>query len=344
MGAILNLVERNLHEVHVDADRMLFHIPSSSLFASDELTGTIIDTLRGPGCSSDDLIQRLAARFNGEEITETLRELMALELVSDGSPLTPDIATKRVERTAINTVVLNVNTGCNLSCTYCYKEDLDKPSAGKKMDVETAIASVEMLLRESPDEERFTVVFFGGEPLSNRKLIEYMVDSGMVAAGLPRAGTAPPARSPDTFASTVRSRIATPMRRPIWGPSIRRCAQPGRCFGRPLTGSMTTPKAQRNFRSDACVPRSKSWWTACWPMSGAGWGPRRSVVTVTSPGSPPTCRYSCARAMPKRTWRSLDSRSPRNRLRAGSCERRAGFSRAESHPGPGHIAGPMAGQ
>ena len=176
MGAILNLVERNLHEVHVDADRMLFHIPSSSLFASDELTGTIIDTLRGPGCSSDDLIQRLAARFNGEEITETLRELMALELVSDGSPLTPDIATKRVERTAINTVVLNVNTGCNLSCTYCYKEDLDKPSAGKKMDVETAIASVEMLLRESPDEERFTVVFFGGEPLSNRKLIEYMVD------------------------------------------------------------------------------------------------------------------------------------------------------------------------
>ena len=56
MGAILNLVERNLHEVQVDADRMLFHIPSSSLFASDELTGTIIDTLRGPGCSSDCLL------------------------------------------------------------------------------------------------------------------------------------------------------------------------------------------------------------------------------------------------------------------------------------------------
>ena len=82
-----------------------------------QLTGTIIDTLRGPGCSSDDLIQRLSARFNGEEVTETLRELMALELVSDGSPLTPDIATKRVERTAINTVVLNVNTGARFE-TY----------------------------------------------------------------------------------------------------------------------------------------------------------------------------------------------------------------------------------
>ena len=46
MGALLNLVERNLHEVQVDADRMLFHIPSSSLFTADAVTGGIIDTLR----------------------------------------------------------------------------------------------------------------------------------------------------------------------------------------------------------------------------------------------------------------------------------------------------------
>ena len=113
MGAILNLVERNLHEVQVDADRMLFHIPSSSLFASDELTGTIIDTLRGPGCSSDDLIQRLAARFNGEEITETLRELMALELVSDGSPpknTTVKRSSSGDSRSSISTEAIAVST------------------------------------------------------------------------------------------------------------------------------------------------------------------------------------------------------------------------------------------
>ncbi|WP_079202208.1 quinohemoprotein amine dehydrogenase maturation protein [Pseudomonas sp. CC6-YY-74] len=176
MGAILNLVERNLHEVHVDAERMLFHIPSSSLFQTDELTGGIIDALREHACSSVELVERLAGRFADDEVNETLRDLMALEVISDGSPLTPDITAKRVERIALNTVVLNVNTGCNLSCSYCYKEDLDKPSEGKKMQLDTAIASVEMLLKESPDEERYTVVFFGGEPLSNRKLIESMVD------------------------------------------------------------------------------------------------------------------------------------------------------------------------
>lgn len=175
MGALLNLVERNLHEVQVDADRMLFHIPSSSLFAADAVTGGIIDTLRQQGCSVEKLVQRLGQRFAGQDIEDTLRELIALELVSDGSPLTPEIALRKVERTALNTVVLNVNTGCNLSCTYCYKEDLDKPSAGKKMSAATAEASVQMLLEESPDEQRYSVVFFGGEPLSNRPLIEHMV-------------------------------------------------------------------------------------------------------------------------------------------------------------------------
>lgn len=175
MGVLLNLVERNLHEVQVDADRMLFHIPSSSLFTADAVTGGIIDTLRQQGCSAEELMQRLGQQFAGDDIQDTLRELIALELVSDGSPLTPEIALRQVERTALNTVVLNVNTGCNLSCTYCYKEDLDKPSAGKKMSTATAEASVEMLLKESPNEQRYSVVFFGGEPLSNRPLIEHMV-------------------------------------------------------------------------------------------------------------------------------------------------------------------------
>ncbi len=175
MGAVLNLVEHNLHEVQVGDTRMLFHIPSSSLFALDSLTSGILDRLRSGAESAESLVTGLSNRFSEQEITETVRELLALELVNDGRPLTDEIGTRRVDQFPLTTVVLNVNTGCNLSCTYCYKEDLDIPSAGRKMELQTAIDSVEMLLRESPDEERYTVVFFGGEPLSNRPLIEAMV-------------------------------------------------------------------------------------------------------------------------------------------------------------------------
>ncbi|MEY1662825.1 quinohemoprotein amine dehydrogenase maturation protein [Isoalcanivorax beigongshangi] len=176
MGAKLNVVEHNLHEVRIDAARMLFHVPSSSLFASDELTQGILDALRQNPTTREQLAADLGVQFAGQDIEQALRDLLALEVVSDGSPLSPDVPAKRVERTALDTVVLNVNTGCNLSCTYCYKEDLDTPSAGRKMEFDTAVASVEMLLKESPDAERYTVVFFGGEPLSNKKLIEKMVD------------------------------------------------------------------------------------------------------------------------------------------------------------------------
>lgn len=176
MGAYFNLNEHNLHEVAVEGSRLLFHIPTSSLFNMDELTADIIDTLRQGSKSAEELMAGLRADFPAADIQETMAELIALELVSDGRPLSAESPVNKVESFPLSTVVLNVNTGCNLSCTYCYKEDLDVPSAGRRMELQTAIDSIEMLLRESPDEKTYNVVFFGGEPLSNRRLIEDVVD------------------------------------------------------------------------------------------------------------------------------------------------------------------------
>ncbi|WP_432474497.1 quinohemoprotein amine dehydrogenase maturation protein [Amphritea sp. HPY] len=177
MGAQLNLVEQNLHLVEVSSRRMLFHIPSSSLFELDGLTAQLIELLRSrPQQTAEQLIVELQEQFPVEQISDSLREMVALELVTDGSPLTPEIALKKVTEFPLNTLVLNVNTGCNLSCSYCYKEDLDKPSEGKKMVFDTARQSIEMLIKESPNEARYNIVFFGGEPLSNFGLIEQVVE------------------------------------------------------------------------------------------------------------------------------------------------------------------------
>ena len=133
-----------------------------------EAAGSVLAGMRG----------RFEARgeFDADEVAGTIRDLIALELVDDGRPAGAKALAHTFERFPLTTVVLNVNTGCNLSCTYCYKEDLDKPSAGKKMAFETARDSIEMLLRESPDEPRYNVVFFGGEPLSNLPLIKQVVE------------------------------------------------------------------------------------------------------------------------------------------------------------------------
>ncbi len=175
MGAVLNLVQNNLHELRVDDRRMLFHIPSSSLFALDPLTETLIDRIRRQSQTAEALVDGMRGDFGADDVTEAIRDLVALDLIDDGRPARAPGSAPTFDRFPLSTVVLNVNTGCTLSCTYCYKEDLDTPAAGKRMAFETARDSIELLLRESPDEPRYNIVFFGGEPLSNLPLIKDVV-------------------------------------------------------------------------------------------------------------------------------------------------------------------------
>lgn len=176
MGSMFSLQAHNVHQIALDSGPLLFHIPSSALFAADPLSTALIDTLRGRAPTSlAELQQVLGERFAGPEIAEALGELQGLDIVSDGLPNTQAARHARVNALPLTTVVLNVNTGCNLSCSYCYKEDLATPAQGEKMDLATAVQSIEMLLRESPDQSRYNIVFFGGEPLTNLPLIKQVV-------------------------------------------------------------------------------------------------------------------------------------------------------------------------
>lgn len=176
MGAVLQLVEANLHEVEVLDRRMLFHIPSSGLFELDALSRDILDLFRQRDANSLEQIQQeLAGHYDESDVAETTAELQGLEILSDGQALAPEIPRLTLDNFPLTTVVLNVNTGCNLSCTYCYKEDLATPAAGEKMDFATARQSIEMLLQESPDQDRYNLVFFGGEALTNMALIRQVV-------------------------------------------------------------------------------------------------------------------------------------------------------------------------
>jgi uncharacterized protein len=172
----LVLVKPNLHLVDVGRRRMLFHVPSSSLFELDELGVELLALLDArPGVSMPEIVGTLAGRYGEHALAETIEEFSALEILAEGRGrinLTP----RSVEKFPLTTIVLNVNTGCNLSCTYCYKEDLTTPAHGRRMSLETAVQSIELLLRESPGQRAYNVVFFGGEPLTNLPLIREVVD------------------------------------------------------------------------------------------------------------------------------------------------------------------------
>jgi uncharacterized protein len=173
----LSLVPHNLHEVSVDGRRVLFHVPSTSIYEIDDLAGEVLALFRErPAVSAEEVQARFDARYAPELVADTLCDLMDLDLLRASGTAEPRPARLALSRFPITTLVLNVNTGCNLSCTYCYKEDLATPAAGKRMSLETAQASIDLLLEEGAVHRKVNLVFFGGEPLTNLPLIRGAVD------------------------------------------------------------------------------------------------------------------------------------------------------------------------
>jgi uncharacterized protein len=167
----------NGHLVRSEADAYLLHVPTTAVFSVDSLGLSVIEHCRQKGGRSvDELVALLADRYPPNRVRGFATELRRLEILQPSGGLTPiNPSSVKLSSYPLSTLVLNVNTGCNLSCTYCYKEDLAKPIDGRKMDFVTAARSVDLLLRAGAAREKVNIVFFGGEPLSNARLIQQVV-------------------------------------------------------------------------------------------------------------------------------------------------------------------------
>ncbi len=171
----LHFQPQNAHRVAVDGRDLLFHIPTTALFEIDALDGEVLTFLAEKGRVGEADVKARFAGHDPQVVAERLRGLLDLDIVTDGSAPKAERPAVRITEFPLSTIVLNVNTGCNLACSYCYKEDLDAPSKGRKMAFDTAVRSIDLLLKESPDRESYNIVFFGGEPLSNMPLIREVV-------------------------------------------------------------------------------------------------------------------------------------------------------------------------
>jgi uncharacterized protein len=168
----------NGHVVRFDGRAMLLHVPTTALFELDELGRAVVELSQdGSELDRDGLSMQLAARFaraDVEDFLERLEQLDILQAPGRQRPVNPNRI--KVETYPLSTLVLNVNTGCNLGCTYCYKEDLAIPAKGEKMNFDIASRSVELLLTQAQSRGKVGIVFFGGEPLTNMPLIRQVVD------------------------------------------------------------------------------------------------------------------------------------------------------------------------
>ncbi|HLO78352.1 MAG TPA: radical SAM protein, partial [Magnetospirillum sp.] len=176
MTSTLALRRQDVRDFRFGDERVLLHIPSTSLFAGDGIVSDLLDLFHEHGeVTQDQLRTCFDGRYPAAQVVETLHELIGLRIVGDGAAPSP---AKPVEvgDLPVNTVILNVNTGCNLACSYCYKEDLSTPVHGNRMDFATAARAVDLTFEAAAQRPSVNVVFFGGEPLTNVALIRQVVD------------------------------------------------------------------------------------------------------------------------------------------------------------------------
>src|SRR5699024_12487617 len=77
MSTPLKVVEKNVHEVQVDNQALIFHVPSSALFAADSVTQAVLGKLREASMATEELANALTM-FPRQTVTTTVNELLAL--------------------------------------------------------------------------------------------------------------------------------------------------------------------------------------------------------------------------------------------------------------------------
>jgi len=75
----------------------------------------------------------------------------------------------------IKSISLNVAQICNMRCIYCYGSDGEYGEKGLVKEA-TAFQAIDWLIKKSLDAKDISIIFFGGEPLLNFRLIKKVVN------------------------------------------------------------------------------------------------------------------------------------------------------------------------
>jgi uncharacterized protein len=171
MGS-LQLQRQNYRVVGAAQRRVLLHVPTTSVFELDRVSDALLAFIEQlETINADALKTRFDAAHAPGDVCDALADFIALGVVAP-SHKSYEIAPRPITQAPIGTLVLTLTTGCNLACSYCYREDLQTPKAAQRIDHETALQAIDMLLRQAGDRERVAIVFFGGEPLTRFAAIQ----------------------------------------------------------------------------------------------------------------------------------------------------------------------------
>jgi len=141
-------VTPHAHLVDSGAGRHLFVPNGSRLYDIDDATWALLQERLPEG---------------GDAVEDVLAQLgVDAPAYVDDAPLTEP---------PVRALSLAVAQKCNLGCSYCYADGGSFGGLASNMPLETALASVDLLLSQVGAGERVNLAFLGGEPMLNRPVV-----------------------------------------------------------------------------------------------------------------------------------------------------------------------------
>ena len=174
----MNMLRRGeYHAFQAEGAPFLYLVPSAAVYRLDETSQAVLDEIGDRDLGANALADSLGARFAMADVRATIEDLVrvrAIKMVAEPTPVIK--AEPPRKRIPLTTLVVNVTSKCNLSCTYCYEYGEDKiveaSTKPRFMTEETAKQSVDFMFAESGDSPVVHLTFFGGETLLNFKVLK----------------------------------------------------------------------------------------------------------------------------------------------------------------------------
>jgi uncharacterized protein len=158
-------------------NRFALDVESGSVHVLSDLAFDAIQAIQ-----NDDLLA-LNKTYKDTDVAEILEEIETLKkvglLFSEREHEPDDI---KAFEPVVKALCLNITTGCNLRCSYCFAGAGHVPHENMSFDV--AKQAIDFLVANSRDRFNLEVDFFGGEPTINFDVIKQTVD---YARGLEKA-------------------------------------------------------------------------------------------------------------------------------------------------------------
>lgn len=187
----------NAHWFSYRGRRFLLDVNTCAIFEIDEVVMFLLDLLALPDGDFESARLRTQERYSSQQVDSALAELE--EWHRQGLFLGPDPAaraagccsagtTTGLDYTNSNRAVrpswtkalcLNVAHACNMRCRYCFAGQGSFGGGHQLMSIETGEAALDFLLDQAPAGADLEVDFFGGEPLLNLRLIEFVIENGL---------------------------------------------------------------------------------------------------------------------------------------------------------------------